>query len=154
MYHFADDKWLLYFNNSNKELIDSINLDKKHLTIQPFVNKIFLSGQKAVLIALKPKERKLKILKSRPNLWEENVSITNCYIFRYWKSNCTYQIHDVAVKLTGPNLLLHKIRNCIDQNTLSSIYFAIFDSYLNYANQVWVQNSNGIKGIVIIQKKL
>ena len=53
-----------------KNLIDSINLDKTHLTIQPFVKNVFLSVQKAVLIALKPKEKKLKILKSRLDLWE------------------------------------------------------------------------------------
>ena len=30
-------------------------------------------------------------------------------------------------------------------NTLKTIHYAIFDSHLNYANVVWVQNLNAVK---------
>ena len=41
----------------------------------------------------------------------------------------THQVNVVAVKLTRPNVFLHKIRNYVNENTVSSIYFAAFDSY-------------------------
>ena len=37
-------------------------------------------------------------------------------------------------------------------STLKSIYFAIFDSHINYAYLVWAQNSNAMSRIVTLQK--
>ena len=36
---------------------------------------------------------------------------------------------------------------------LGSIYFAIFESNLNYYSLVWTQNYNAINDLVILQKK-
>ena len=45
-------------------------------------------------------------------------------------------IHDIATKLNRANTLLPKIRNYVNFNTLKSIYFAIFDSHISYANLI------------------
>ena len=66
-----------------------------------------------------------------------------------WKDH----INDIAVKLNRANALLFKIRNFENIIILKTIYFAIFDSHINYANLVWAQNSNVISRIPTLQKK-
>ena len=51
------------------------------------------------------------------------------------------------------NLLLFKIRNYVNFNSFKSIYFANFDSHLNYGNLIWGQNFNSAFRIVTLQKK-
>ena len=46
-----------------------------------------------------------------------------------------------------------KIRNYINQKVQKSSCFAIFDSLFNYANLLWVHNSNVIQLIICITKK-
>ena len=64
-----------------------------------------------------------------------------------------HYINVLVVKLNRTNPHLFKIRNYINQKILRSIYFAIFDSHLNYVNLILVQNSNAIQRIIIIHKK-
>ena len=46
-------------------------------------------------------------------------------------------INDIVVKLNRANALLIKIRNFVNMTILKTlIYFAIFDSHINYANLV------------------
>ena len=49
--------------------------------------------------------------------------------------------------------LLFKIKKFVDDKILRSIYFAIFESNLNYCSLVWAQNYNAINRLVILQKK-
>ena len=67
-----------------------------------------------------------------------------------WKDH----INDIAVKLNRANALLFKIRNFVNITILKTIYFAIFDSHINYANLVWAQNSNAMSRILTLQKRL
>ena len=41
-------------------------------------------------------------------------------------------INEVAIKLNRANAILHKVREYVSTGTLRSIYYAIFDSHLNY----------------------
>ena len=67
-----------------------------------------------------------------------------------WKDH----INDIAVKLNRANALLFKIKNFGNIVILKTIYFAIFDSHINYANLVWAQNSNAMSRILTLQKRL
>ena len=49
--------------------------------------------------------------------------------------------------------MLYKVREFASTDTLRSIYYAIFDSPINYSNLVWDQNTSAIKCITILQKK-
>ena len=60
-----------------------------------------------------------------------------------WKQN----IHDIAIKLNRANTLLSIVRNYVNKHSLRTIYFAIFDSHINYVNLIRDQK------IVILQKK-
>ena len=44
-------------------------------------------------------------------------------------------------KLNRFNALLSIIRNYVNTFTLRTIYFAIFDSHINYANVIWGKKS-------------
>ena len=52
-----------------------------------------------------------------------------------WKQN----IHDITIKLNRGNAVLSVIRNYVNKLTLRTIYFAIFDSQINYANLIWAK---------------
>ena len=62
-------------------------------------------------------------------------------------------VNDVSAKFNETNTLLFKILDFFDNKVLRSIYFAIFESKLNYCSLVWAQKSNAINRLVILQKK-
>ena len=66
--------------------------------------------------------------------------------------NWKHHVSDIAIKLQA-NALLFKIRNFVNINTLKTIYYAIFDSHINYANVIWAQNSNAVKRVCMVEKK-
>ena len=49
--------------------------------------------------------------------------------------------------------MLFTIRSYVNNHILRSIYFAIFDSHINYANLIWDRNLNTVIRILILQKK-
>ena len=67
--------------------------------------------------------------------------------------NWREHINEVAIKLNRANAMLYKVREFVSTDTLRSIYYAIFDSHLNYGNLVWGQNTNAIKHLTIPQKQ-
>ena len=66
---------------------------------------------------------------------------------------CQHNINDLSVKLNRANALLIKIRKFVDDKILRSIYFAIFESNLNYCSLFWAENYNTINHLVILRKK-
>ena len=67
--------------------------------------------------------------------------------------NWKHHVSDIAIKLNRANALPFKIRNFVNINTLKTIYYAIFDSHINYANVIWAQNFNAVNRVSILQKK-
>ena len=137
MHHFADDTNLLHFNSSAKKLNRLVNLDIKHLSVWLNANKISLNVQKTELGIFKQKrkmlDREIKLNRKRlyptPRVKHLGVKIDE-------NLNCNHFINDLVAKLNGASALLFKIRNYVNQKVLRSIYFAIFDSHLNYANLI------------------
>ena len=136
MHHFADDTNLLHFNSLAKKLNRLVNLDMKHLSVWLNANKISLNVQKTELVIFKQKrkmlDREIKLNRKRlyptPSVKHLGVKIDE-------NLNWNHLINDLAAKLNGASALLFKIRN-VNQKVLRSIYFAIFDSHLNYANLI------------------
>ena len=46
---------------------------------------------------------------------------------------------EIPIKLNRANALLYTIRNFVNRHILKTIYFAIFDTYINYAKLIWSQ---------------
>ena len=59
----------------------------------------------------------------------------------------------LSVKLSRANALLFKLRNLVNSSILRTIYFAIFESHLNYCSLIWSQNCKAINQLVVLQKK-
>ena len=99
--------------------------------------------KKTELVIFKHQRKKLdspiKIKLNRKRLYESLK----------WKQH----IHDIAIKLNRANALLYTIRNFVNRHILRTIYFAIFDTHLNYGNLIWGQNLNAVSRIVVLQKK-
>ena len=156
VHHFADDTNLLHFNKSFAKLNKLVNLDTKNLTVWLNANKISLNVDKTELVIFKHQRKKLdteiKIKLNRKRLYpSQSVRYLGIKIDQNlnWKDH----INDIAVKLNRANALLFKIRNFVNITFLKTIYFAIFDSHINYANLVWAQNSNAMSRILTLQKK-
>ena len=130
VHHFADDTNLAHFNKSVNKLNKYINIDMKNLTNWLNANKISLNVKKTELVCL------IKIKLSRKRLYpSKSVKYLDVKIDENlnWKD----QAYDIVTKLNRANALLYEIRNYVSFNTLKAIYFAIFDSHINYANLIW-----------------
>ena len=66
-----------------------------------------------------------------------------------WKQN----IHNIVIKPNRANTLLFTIRNYVGKHILRTIYFAMFDFQINYANLTCSQSLNAVCWIVILQNK-
>ena len=49
--------------------------------------------------------------------------------------------------------MLYKLRDFVSPNLLKSVYYALFESHLNYACTVWGQNIHTTNRLFILQKK-
>ena len=70
--------------------------------------------------------------------------------------NLTWIDHmtDTAIMLSRTNAMVFKVSEFVNIKILKSIYYAIPDCHLNYANTVWGQNKNSINQLIALQKKL
>ena len=59
----------------------------------------------------------------------------------------------VCSKLISANGALAKLRYFVPPKTLTSVCHAIFNSHLNYGNQIWGQNPNSVTDIILILQK-
>ena len=61
-------------------------------------------------------------------------------------------LRDLAVQ-NRVNAMLYKVRDFVNANILKSIYYALFESHINYACIIWEQNISTINHLYILQKK-
>ena len=62
-------------------------------------------------------------------------------------------MNDLSVKFNKENTLLFKIRTLVDDKILRPIYFAIFESSLNYCSLVCAQNYNATNRLAVLPKE-
>ena len=155
VHHFADDTNLLFLTNSIKKLNKPINTDLKKLCHWLNAKKVSLNVKKTETI-FKSRGRKYeginKLKLNRQRLHSsDNVKYLGIKINE--KLNWKNRINEVTTKLISANSILLKIRNYVNPKILRSIYFAIFESHLNYSSLVWAQNHGSIKRLIILQKR-
>ena len=122
-----------------KNLIDWLNANKISLNVQKTELGIFKhESQKEVT--------KVKIKLNRKRLYPTD-SVKYLHIRIDKNLNCKHHVSDVAIKLNRENALPFKIRNFVNVNTSKTIYYAIFDSHINYANVIWVQNFSAVNSV-------
>ena len=143
VHHFADDTNLIHFSKSVYRLNKYVNLDLKNLAYWLNANRISLNVKKTELVIFKHQRKKLdspiKIKLNRKRLYPSK-SIKYLDIKIDENLNWKQHIHDIAIKLNRANALLFTIRKYVNKHILRTIYFAIFDSHINFANLLWGQN--------------
>ena len=155
--HFADDTTLLIKNKSLKQLKKHLNLDLHFLCNWLRANKISLNASKTELLLFHHHrkvidyELKIKINGKRlmPSKYVKYLGILiDCHL--NWK----FQINLLSSKLSRANGMLSKIRHYVKENTLRSIYYAIFSSLMTYGSIIWGQAQNtNTNRISILQNK-
>ena len=154
-HNFVDDTNLLHFSKSIPKLNKYVNLDMKNLN--DWLNVITsLNVQKTEFVIFKHQGKNInsevKIKQSRKRLYPTD-SVEYLGIRIDESLNWKHHVTDIVIKLNRANVLLLKIRNFVNVNTLKIIYYAIFDSHINCANVIWDQNFNAVNKMPILQKK-
>ena len=135
VYHFADDTNLLYLGKSIKKLNKFVNIDLKNLFNWLNSNKISLNVKKTQMVIFKSKIKKfngtVKVKLSGKRIYPTaSVKYLDVKIDQHLTWH--HHINELSVKLNRANDLLFKIRKFVNDKILRSIYFAIFESSLNY----------------------
>ena len=101
-----------------KNLIDWLNANKISLNVQKTELVIFKHQRKKI-------DSKVKIKLSRKQLYPTD-SVKYLGIRIDENLNWKHHVSDVAIKLNRANALLFKIRNFVNGNTLTTIYYTIY----------------------------
>ena len=103
------------------------------------LTKSHLMLKKTELVIFKQKTKKLecpiRIKYSRKRVYPSN-SIRYLGVKIDESLNWKDHINDIATKLSRANALSFKIKKYVNFNTLKSIYLAIFDFHVNYADLI------------------
>ena len=118
-------------------------------------NKISYNVKKTETIIFKSRRKKyegvIKLKLNRQRLHSSN-NVKYLGIKIDENLNWKHHINEVSTKLIRANAILFKIRNYVNPKILRSIYFAIFESHLNYSSIAWAQNPGSIKRLIILKK--
>ena len=157
VHHFADDTNITFSHKSLKKINKFINHGLSVLVQWLRANRISLNTNKTKFILFRTKNKKIT---KNPNLRISGQKIDTLKQTKYlgiyldeglkWKSQ-TEQIKSKPSRGCG---LIAKLRYYIKRDLLRTVYFAIFDSIMRYALQVWGQNKNAtFKEIEKLQNK-
>ena len=59
-------------------------------------------------------------------------------------------VNTIATKLNQANAILHRVRDFVNINIFKSIYYALFESHINYACIIWEQNISPFNCLYIL----
>ena len=85
------------------------------------------------------------------NLMVQLIMLNNVYIDKF--ASWDFHITQLSNKLSRANGILCKLRHFTTKETLLSVYYAIFYSYMTYGCLVWSFIKN-MDSITILQKKV
>lgn len=141
-YIFADDTAVNYSNKSLKALKKRLNIDLKLMSHWLSANKIALNVTKTEMVLFRDPRKRLdytvKIkLQGKQLRFNDQTKYLGVYLDKHlnWK----YHVEKLAVNLRKTNGIISKIRHFVPQETLIQVYYALFQSKLDYGLQVWGQ---------------
>lgn len=154
--HFADDTNLLLADKSLKKINKHINHDLALITTWLRANKISLNTSKTEIIIFRSKRKTItKKLNFRISGQKIPISKTVKYLGVILNENLSWDSHMdyILPKLNRGLGLLSKIRYCVPNFLLRTIYFCLFNSHLIYASQVWAQQKTILQKLQVLQNK-
>ena len=147
VHHFADDTNILYCSKSLKDINRKINYDLARLVKWLRSNKISLNVSKTEIVLFRsPNKQITKKMNFRLSGQKIKISKSTKYLGVILDENLNFKQHltNLKNKLNRENGILAKLRHFIQKDVLRTVYFAIFDSHLRYASQVWGLNNKTI----------
>ena len=143
VYHFADDTNLLYSSKNIKTLRKSMNEDLRCIYTWLCANRLSINTDKTEFILFKPSKCKIE---ERFTLKLNGFTIFESKKLRYLgvildnKLSWKYHIHELSKKLSRATGVINRLKeNSVPTKALLSVYFAIFQSHLNFGLSVWGQ---------------
>ena len=136
--HFADDTSLLCQEKSLKKLNRKVNRDLALLVHWLRANKISLNTSKTDIILFRSKRKNIsKNLNFRLNGQKLKIKTHTKYLGIIIDENLIWerQIHSLITKLSRSVGIIAKLRHFIRHKTLRSVYYALFESHINYCLQ-------------------
>ena len=149
--HFADDTNILYSSKSLKDINKKINHDLSNLVQWLRANRISLNVKKTDIVIFKPKQKIItKNLNFRISGQKILPTSSTKYLGLILDENLMFktQLDILRKKLSRANGLLAKIRHYTSPALCRTIYYAIFNSHIVYANQVWGQSNQEIPNTI------
>lgn len=155
-FHFADDTHLLHFNSSLKSLCNKVNCDLKHLQTWLNANLIALNADKTEFILFRS-ERKLLDFKPFLKLTGKRIYPKPYvkYLGVYLDEHLNWNKHvsELSTKLQRANGAIAKLRHYVPLKVLIGVYYAIFNSHMSYACQLWgLTDTNVTHRVLTLQK--
>ena len=156
-FHFADDTHLLHFNSDLLSLCNRVNRDLRSLQSWLKANKISLNAGKTEFLIFRHNR---KILPFNPYLKIGGKKIFQSSNIKYlgvlidphlnWKAHISL----LSNKLARTNGIISKLRHYVSTKTLINVYYALFNSHLQYGCQLWGLTESTIsRPIFNLQKK-
>ena len=133
-----------------------MNIDLKFLCHWLNANKISLNTNKTEYILFRHKQKSINFtLKLKLNGKKLYSSSYIKYLGIFLDENLNWKKHVsvLSSKLRRANGALAKLRHFVSHKTLTSVYHAIFNSHLNYGNQIWGQKQNSVTNRISILQK-
>ena len=134
-FHFADDTSLLCHDKQLKRLNRNVNEDLTNLVHWLRANKISLNASKTELVIFKKQNQGLtKHLNFRLSGQKITPTQSTIYLGIVLDENLNWDNHlsCLIIKLSRAVGILSKLRYYVDFHTLRTIYFALFESHINY----------------------
>ena len=159
LYHFADDTNLLYSNKNEKLLRKNINSDLNLIFQWLCANRLSVNVDKTEFVVFKPPRKSLKeriTLKLNGKTIFESKKIRYLGLIMDEKISWRFHVMELRKKLSQITGIIYKLKQLgTPVYTLKSVYFALFQSYLNYGLCVWGQASTeDFKKIETLQNKV
>ena len=134
-FHFADDTGLLCRNKSLKKLNCRVNQDLSNLATWLRSNAISLNAKKTEIIIFRRKGKNInKNLNFRLSGQKLKLSSQVKYLGILIDEHLLWdaQINALCIKLTKATGILTKMRHFLCYKSLLGLYYALFESHLNY----------------------
>ena len=158
-YMFADDTNLIISDSNLQRLITTINIELSHISSWFKANKLSLNIKKTNYIIFKNKHSNRKYENINISIDNNEIErVSNTKFLGVFVDEClTWSVHNnyvvnIVSKYTG---ILYRLKHCLPNDALFSLYTTLVLPYLNYCNIVWADGNNcNLNAILLKQKKI
>ena len=137
----------IYSAQENKTLFQTANIELEKIAIWFQANKLSLNESKTKFTLFHKSWDKDNLTLKLPILKINNFEIKRTTSVKFLgimvDENLTWKdhIHILEKKLLKNIGLLYRAKPYLDKNTMTTLYFSFFHSYLNYGNIAWASTT-------------